>query len=315
MPLDAHVKADLDARKASNSPPISAIPIETLRREFNSAMTQLNASLPPIPIAATLDRTIPAPAHEIPVRIYTPEGNTPFPVIMYFHGGGFIGGNLDMQDTICRILFREVSAVVVSVDYRLAPEYKFPAAPEDCFAATRWVADHAAEIGGDATRIAVAGSSSGGNLAAVTALQARNEGSPLLRGQLLVNPVIDLREPHTRSAHENGHRDYGLSLDEMAYFKNQYLSSVQEADHPLASPCCANDLSGLPPALIITCEYDMLRDEGEAYAQSLSEAGVPATAVRYDGLNHDIFALPLRPGKSEEAMRTSCTWLKEVLRA
>ncbi len=315
MPLDPYVKADLDTRKALNSPPLWTIPIERLRQEFNGAMAQRNAGLPQIPLAMINDRAIPGPAGVIRVRIYTPEGTSPFPIIMFFHASGFIIGDLEQQDVICRRLCKDVAALVVSVDYRLAPEHKFPAGPRDCFAATCWVADHAAEINGDPARIAVSGSSVGGNMAAVTALQARDASRPTLRGQALVNPVIDLREPSTLSAQENGQGDYGLSLDEMDFFKTQYLNSEQDADNPLASPCCADNLSRLAPALIITGEYDMLRDEGEAYGKRLNEAGVPTVAIRCDGMNHDILAIPIRAGKSEQAMQSMCDWLKGVLRA
>ena len=202
-----------------------------------------------IEVAKVVDRTIPGPAGEIPVRIYTPEGTGPFPLVAFFHGGGFVLCGLDSHDTLARALCRGAGAIVVSVDYRLAPESKFPAAADDCYAATKWVADHAAELGGDAERLAVAGDSAGGNLSAVTALLAKRKGGPRLVHQLLVYPVTS-HEPDTDSYRENA-EGYFLTADMMKWFTHHYLRDAKDAKDPLAAPIHATkaDLAGLPPAI------------------------------------------------------------------
>ena len=240
------------------------------------------------PVASVVDRTIPGPGGEIPVRIYDPGGPGPKGALVWFHGGGWVIGNLDGADFGCRMMANAAGVVVVSVDYRLAPEAKFPAAADDSFAATRWVADNAASIGVDPARIAVGGDSAGGNLAAVVSQMAKAAGSPALAFQLLVYPVTDFSY-HTPSYRENG-EGYLLTLESMEWFWNHYLNSPEDGANPKASPMRAADVSGLPRALVITAQYDPLRDEGEAYAGRLSEAGVPTTAIRFNGQIHGFFA-------------------------
>jgi acetyl esterase len=203
---------------------------------------------------------------------------------------------------------------VLSVDYRLAPEFKFPAAPDDCLAATRWAAEHAAEFNADPTRLAVAGDSAGGNLATVTALRIRDEGGPPLRGQLLIYPVTDYHTPPTPSylANANG---YYLTRDDMIWFWGHYLNHAGEANHPHASPLRAPDLHSLPPALVITAEYDPLRDEGEHYAGRLRAAGVPTVLSRYEGMIHGFFSLGGLFEASQRAVREANGWLRQVLAA
>jgi acetyl esterase len=245
---------------------------------------------PPGPdVAAVEDRNIPGPDGHVPVRIYTPEGEGLRPVVVFFHGGGWVIGNLESHDATCRGLCNAAGAVVVSVDYRLAPEHRFPAAPEDCYAATKWVADNAAAIGADASRLAVAGDSAGGNLAAAVTLMARERGGPSIGFQALVYPVTDYAFG-TPSYAENGD-GYLLSRAGMEWFWGLY-ADPSDAANPLASPLREKDLSGLPPALVITAGYDPLRDEGEAYGARLQEAGVPVTCTRYDGMLHGFFGNP-----------------------
>jgi acetyl esterase len=200
---------------------------------------------------------------------------------------------------------------VVSVDYRLAPEHKFPAGLDDCVSATRWVADHAHELNGDASRIAIGGDSAGGNLAAAAALRLRDEGGPPLCGQLLIYPVTDYHTPGTPSYEQNA-EGYGLTRDTMVWFWDHYLNEPSEAANPLASPLRARDLSGLPPALVVTAEYDPLRDEGEFYAARLREAGTRAITSRWDGMNHGFFFWAGRVDKAGEAMAESCGWLRQA---
>jgi len=241
-------------------------------------------------VARVENRTVPGPRGEIPIRVYTPEGRAPFPVLVYFHGGGWVIGNLETHDGVCRHLANAAGAVVVSVDYRLAPEHPFPASGEDAYAATRWVAANAAVIGGDAKRIAVGGDSAGGNLAAVVSLMARDRGGPPIVFQLLVYPVTDVPSANTLSYRENA-EGYFLTAKMMHWFWNHYCGKNPELSDPYLCPLRARDLKRLPPALVITAEFDPLRDEGEAYAARLREAGVPATSKRYPGMIHGFFGM------------------------
>jgi acetyl esterase len=205
--------------------------------------------------------------------------------MVFFHGSGFVLCSLDTHDGLCRNLCAWAGCVVVSVDYRLAPEAKFPAATDDCLAATRWAAAHAAELNADPTRIVVAGDSAGGNLAAVTALRIRDEGGPKLCSQLLLYPVTDYHTPGTPSYAENA-EGYGLTRATMEWFWDHYLEDPSQATHPHAAPLRAASLAGLPPAYIISAEYDPLRDEAEVYGARLREAGVRTDVVRVPGMNH-----------------------------
>jgi len=241
-------------------------------------------------VARVESRTVPGPRGEIPVRVYTPEGRAPFPVLVYFHGGGWVIGSLETHDGLCRHLANAAGAVVVSVDYRLAPEHPFPASGEDAYAATRWVAANAAVIGGDAKRIAVGGDSAGGNLAAVVPLMARDRGGPPLVFQLLVYPVTDTPSANTASYRENA-EGYFLTAKMMHWFWNHYCGKNPDLSDPYLCPLRAKDLKSLPPALVVTAEFDPLRDEGEAYAARLREAGVPATSKRYPGMIHGFFGM------------------------
>jgi len=259
------------------------------------------------------DREIPGPGGPVPVRIYTPDGTGPFAALVFFHGGGFVICDLDTHDGVCRALTNAAGCVVVSVGYRLAPEHKFPAAPEDCYAATRWVADRATEIGVDPGRLAVAGDSAGGNLAAVVALMARDRGGPALRYQLLVYPVTH-RDFDTPSYRENA-EGLLLTRNMMRWFWRHYLERDSDGERPYASPLRAEDLSGLPPAHVITAEFDPLRDEGEAYAARLRDAGIDTTHARYDGMIHGFFGMGETIDAAREAVADAASRLRAVLDA
>jgi acetyl esterase len=282
MPLDNQADAWLKGLEESGLPPLNEMSVEDARATYASVVA--DCGLTPEEVADIADRTVPGPAGEIPVRIYTPEGSGPFPVLVYFHGGGWVIGDLEVVHGVCTVLANRAHAVVVSVDYRLAPENPFPAAVEDSYAATRWAADNAALINGDAERIAVGGDSAGATLAAVVALLARDEGYPELMYQLLVYPATDVSYD-TPSYRENGD-GYFLTTDLMKWFHGHYLGAEGDADDWRASPLRAPDLSGLPPAHVITAEFDPLRDEGEAYAARLRDAGVEAGVERYSGQIH-----------------------------
>lgn len=291
------------------APPLSALPLDLLRR------TPLTPGDPATaPVAAAFDRTIRTPDGELPVRIYTPRASAgALPLLVFFHGGGFVVGGLETHDLTCRHISLKADCIVMAVDYRLAPEHKFPAAPNDALAAVRWAGEHAAQIGADGSRIAVGGDSAGGNLAAVTALRVRDEGGPKLSGQLLIYPMTDYPKPGTASLLEYG-EGYFLSRGALLWFYEQYLNSETDAGHVFCSPLKAKDLRGLPPALVITAEYDPLRDEGEAYAARLRRDGVATESHRYDGMIHGFFGMA-EVSKSDLAIRAAAQWLKGVLGA
>jgi acetyl esterase len=243
------------------------------------------------------------------VRVYTPEGTGPHPGLVYFHGGGWVIGGLDSYDTLCTELAARVGAVVVSVDYRLAPEARFPAATDDSLAALRWVADNAGELGIDADRLAVAGDSAGGNLSAVTSLRVRDEGGPTLRGQVLLYPVTKLAGDPMPSIIENADGPL-LTLADMEYFIGHYALSEDDARNPYCSPLFAESLTDLPPALVQTCEFDPLRDEGEAYGRALQAAGNDVVIHRYDGAFHGMLCFATALDQSKEMLGEIVDWLK-----
>jgi len=311
MPLDPKVRELLD--HAADAPPIGTVPVEVMRAEAPSQMAELfEMGLVSPPVAAVEDLVIPGPAGELPVRVYTPEGRGPFPLVVFYHGGGWVLGDLDTHDPMCRSLCSGAGCVVVSVGYRLAPEHRFPAGPDDALAAVHWAATHAPEIGGDPSRISVAGDSAGGNLAAVTSLRIRDEGGPALRGQLLIYPGLGYPSPPTSSYIENG-EGYGMSRESALWFWDQYLGDVSQAANPHAAPLLAPDLRGLPLALVITAEYDVLRDEGEQYVERLRAAGVLARLSRYDGVHHRFAEMLGILDQAEQARDEMCAWLRETL--
>jgi len=292
MPLDPQAQAFLDQMEALNAPALNTLTPEDARKAFEMMAEFLE--MEPEPIAKSENRMIPGPGGQIPVRIYTPEGSEPFPVLVFFHGGGFVIGSVELYDEFCRELANGAGCMVVSVDYRLAPEHKFPAAVEDCYAATEWVAENAKAIGGNPALIAVGGDSAGGNLSAVVAQMARDKGTPPLVFQLLIYPATDFVH-ETQSSKEN--TGYFLTKDDMVWFGSLYLRSETDGSSPQASPLLAEDLSGLPPALVITAEFDPLRDDGEAYADKLRKSGVAVVCTRYNGMIHGFLSLPFDQGK------------------
>jgi acetyl esterase len=311
MALDPKIRELLDL--AADAPPIGTVPVEMMRGEAPSQMAALfRMGLVSPPVAAAEDLEIPGPAGDLQVRIYTPGDRGPYPVVVFFHGGGWVLGDLDTHDPMCRALCFGADSVVVSVGYRLAPEHRFPAATDDALAATRWVATHAAEIGGDPLRIALAGDSAGGNLAAVTTLRIRDEGGPALRGQLLIYPGLGYPSPPTPSYIENA-EGYGMSRESATWFWDEYLGGRTHATNPLAAPLLAPDLRGLPPALVITAQYDVLRDEGERYVERLRAAGVPARFSRYEGVNHRFAEMLGILDQAEQVHDEMYLWLRQTL--
>jgi acetyl esterase len=305
MSIDPQAKVLLDQITAIGGPQMHESSVEEARQMIG-AMAAFSGEPPPI--AEVVSRTVPGPAGEIPVRIFLPDGSRPLPVLVYFHGGGWVIGGLDTHDVPCRVLANRAGCALVSVDYRLAPENKFPAAPEDCYAATRWVAENAASIGADASRLAIGGDSAGGNLAAVVALMARDRGGPSIVHQLLVYPVTDVGQD-TPSYRDNA-EGYLLTAADMAWFWNHYLAKPGDGENPYASPLRAKSLRDLPPAHVITAELDPLRDEGEQYAARLKEAGVEVQLSRYDGMIHGFFGLGAILDQGKKAMREAAELLR-----
>ena len=305
MPLDPQIVTVMEAVAALGLPPNNEVSPEQAR--INGKM---RPRAPGPEVGKVEDRTIPGPGGEIPVRIYTPPGSGPFPGLAWFHGGGWVVGDLDTADGVSRHMCAGAGCVVVSVDYRLAPETKFPGAADDCYAATQWLAANAASLNVDSSRIATGGDSAGGNLSAAVSLMSRDQGGCDLVFQLLVYPVTE-RNFDTVSYIDNG-QGYSLTREGMVWFWDHYLASDADATNPYAAPMHAADLSGLPPALVITAEYDPLRDEGEVFGQKLAAAGVPTVCTRYDGMIHGFFGMSAAVDKAKEAVDQAATSLREA---
>jgi acetyl esterase len=308
MPLDPQVKILLDQIASAPGPKLHTLTAPDARRVTGSMF-----KVPPErteKVFKVEDRKIPGPGGSIPIRVYTPEGNGPFPVLVFFHGGGWVICDLDSHDGPCRALTNKVGCVTVSVDYRLAPEHKFPAGVEDCFAATKWVSEHAKELNVDASRLAVGGDSAGGNLSAVIAQLARDAGGPKISFQLLIYPATEA-ELDTYS--HKTFTDYFLTKDDIAWFWKQYLRTPADRKDPRIAPALAKSLKGLPPALIITAEFDPLRDEGEAYGEKLRAAGVPVSVTRYEGMIHGFVSMYEVLDKGKQAIDESAAALRKAL--
>lgn len=279
MALHPQLQPILDMMSQAGMPPL-----ESLQPSQARAMMDMPMGTEVEPVAGVDNRIIPGPGSDLAVRIYTPEGEGPHRLIVFFHGGGFVLGTLDTHDGLARALANSAGAVVVSVDYRLAPEHPFPAAPEDCYAATVWAAQHAASLGARPETLAVGGDSAGGALAASVCQMSADRDGPAIAYQLLFYPVTDC-DFETVSYRDNG-EGYFLTRSMMQWFWDHYLAKPADADQPYCAPLRRANLSGLPPASVVTAEYDPLRDEGEAYGQALADAGVPVHTRRWDGMIH-----------------------------
>jgi acetyl esterase len=286
MSVHPQARAVLDQMAETGNRPINELSVKEARKE-SEAMASMQGT--PEPVASVEDRMVPGLGGDIPVRIYTPFGKGPFPVLVYFHGGGWVIGNIEASDSLCRILANAAGCIVVSVDYRLAPEHPFPAAVDDAYDATQWAATNAATFSGDPSRIAVCGDSAGGNLAAVVSQIARDRGKPAIRFQLLIYPVTDAA-CDTPSYSENA-EGYFLTKAAMQWFWNHYVQNDADRTHPYASPLRASSFALLPEALVITAEFDPLRDEGERYGERMRAAGTAVQLTRYDGMIHGFFTM------------------------
>jgi len=308
MPLTEEYAALLDELAANPGPALSELSPAEGREMYRMMRPVIEA----LPIGAVRDERIPGPGGDIPLRIYTPSGAGPFGVLVNFHGGGWVIGDLDTADAVCRNLAETARCVVVSVDYRLAPEHPAPAAVDDSWAALNWVAANLRTLGGNG-RIAVGGESAGGNLAAVMALKARDEGGPDVHFQLLAYPVVDA--DLSRQSYADNGEGYLLTTETMRWFWDQYCPEPAERGHPWLSPLQAERHADLPPALIVTAEFDPLRDEGELYGETLKKAGVDAEVLRFDGLIHDFLATAPMFSSSGAAFAEVAARLKRALEA
>jgi acetyl esterase len=282
MPLDPDAEILLEMVRAANRPSFETVGAAEARPLFNAGRKVLAPD--PMPVAELRDLAIPGPGGPIPARLYRAAASGILPVLVFFHGGGWVVGDIETHDTVCRHLANRAECAVVSVDYRLAPEHKFPAAVEDAFAATGWVADNAARLGLDPDRLAVGGDSAGGNLAAVVSLMARDAGAPRICHQLLIYPATEAAMRHESVARFA--EGYVLTRSTMRWFYEQYLRTSEDAADWRVSPLAAPDLARLPPALVLTAGYDPLCDEGDAYAERLAATGVRVQHRRFAGQIH-----------------------------
>ncbi len=302
MALDPEVEAFLAGQAASGAPPRSAMSIAQTREFYLKARAL--AGEPPA-LASVEDRRIRAEDREIPIRIYRPDAAEGTAAILYFHGGRFISGDLETHDPVCRSLAAAADCTVIAVDYRLAPEHRFPAALEDCHAAAAWAAANEGR-----GRLAVCGDSAGGNLAAAVALLARDRGRPRILAQVLVYPMLDAT--CSLPAHAEFASGYGPGSDDMKRGWREYAPDGIDPRNPRLSPIFERDLAGLPPALVLTAEYDSLRDEGEEYARRLEAAGVPAVLKRYDGAIHGFFQMAGVLAIGRRAIKDTAGYLRGV---
>ena len=309
MSLDVHVRNILDQMAALKLPKLHEIGPQAARAAMRASVFRGGDT----PIGRIENRSVPGPAGDVPVRVYTPLGENAavLPGLIFYHGGGFVIGDLDSHDDLSRCLANGSGCRVVSIDYRLAPEHPFPAAVEDCFAATKYIAAHASEFGIDPKRLAVSGDSAGGNLAAVVCQLAKTEGGPHIVFQLLIYPVTQLgAAAETASMRENA-KGYFLEKDSMDWFTRLYAPDMSFRSDPRLSPLLCTDLAGLPPAYVVTAGFDPLRDEGKAYADKLDAAGVAVTYVNYPGMVHGFFSMRGLIPKAREAVSAAAAAVKE----
>lgn len=306
MPLDAQIESVMEQVAALGFPPSHTVSAQEAR---SNAKARPRGKGPDV--HKVEDIKIPSDAGPIPARIYTPSDETSLPVLVWFHGGGWVVGDLESADATARHLCNESSSVIISIDYRLAPETKFPGASDDCYAATQWVSENASSLNADPDKIAVGGDSAGGNLAAVVSLMARDKQGPKIGFQLLVYPVTEMNF-NTKSYIDNA-EGYQLSRDGMIWYWDHYLEDKESANNPYAAPMKAQSLQNLPPALIITAEYDPLRDEGKAYAERLKAEGVTTQYTMYSGMIHGFFGMASVVDKGRAAVKEAADAMRKAL--
>ncbi|WP_315833681.1 alpha/beta hydrolase [Bradyrhizobium prioriisuperbiae] len=307
--LDPDAAAVLQAFREAGRPPYETLTPQEAREYYLAARLVTNPDPPPVASVETL--AIPGPDGSIPARLYKPQtlrqSGGQSPCLVFFHGGGWVIGNLDSHDVACRTLANEGQLLVISVDYRLAPEHKFPAAADDAIAATNWIADNAKQLGIDTTQLFVGGDSAGGNLAAIVAITAREAG-PKLAGQVLIYPATDFAMTHP--SHSEPETDCLLTHSVIRWFRDHYLNSPADIENWKASPLRVKTFAGLPPAFVLTAGGDPLRDEGDDYAKRLAEAGVTVTYQTYPGQFHGFITMGKLLPKAGVALAEIGAWLK-----
>ncbi|WP_432988929.1 alpha/beta hydrolase [Dactylosporangium sp. CA-233914] len=299
MPLDPQVQQMRDAKERDGVAPLYTMTLDAARAADLASIRAAGGS--PEKVHDVSEHWLPGPGGKVLLRVYRPSAEANLPVLMYFFGGGWVLGTVDTADALARALANAAGCIVAVPGYRLAPEHPFPAAVEDCWAATEWVIANAADLGADPARVAVGGDSAGGNLAAGITLMAQEAGGPALLGQLLIYPNTDqVADDESMRANDD---PYLFNHHSVAWYRSHYFVDPDDAYNPLASPLQAESLAGLPPALVITAEYDPLRDQGERYAARLAQEGVPVAATRYEGMIHGFFAMAgtLEAGKLAQA--------------
>jgi acetyl esterase len=307
MPLDPQVKIILEEDAAKVLPTL----VEHSPVEARKKMAELAPPVDPLLMVDRVeDRRIMCPEGDIPMRLYYPEGNPPYPVLVYFHGGGWVIGDLDSHHAICHAISKTAGCLVSAVDYRLAPEHPYPAPVEDAYSATCWVAENAEAIQADAGRIAVGGDSAGGTQATVAAMMARDRNGPQIALQVLIYPITDYH--FETSSYLKNADGYMLTRELMIWFWKHYLENDEIAGHPYVSPLRADNLGKLPDALVLTAQYDPLCDEGQAYARRLQEAGVNVKLTHYDGMIHGFFKMTSRVDKARQALDEVAAALKKM---
>jgi acetyl esterase/lipase len=307
VPLDPKARALLDEVKASGRPNAHLLPVPEARANFEALFASLG---PGEEVEEVQNLTLATSDREVHARVYRPVGDAPRPVVAYYHGGGWLLGSVDAYDIVCRALANAAGAIVVSVEYRLGPEHRFPTAVEDAYAAATWLGENADVLNGDRARLAVAGDSAGGNLAAVVALVARVRGGPAIRFQLLVYPVTTC---NLEVGFDLAYEGYFLYRDELQWHQDNYLSSPEQARDWRVSPLEAPDHSNLPPAFVVTAECDPLHRQGELYADRLRDAGVEVELREYPGMIHGFFGLDMVFDAAGDAMRDAGAALRSAL--
>ena len=309
MPLDLQIKAIIEEENRRNLPPYTILSPSQARQQMLEFSPPVD---PEFSVKRVENLKIPQPNHELPVRLYFPEGEGPHPTVVYFHGGGWVIGDLDTHHAVCHALSKTSGCLVAAVDYRLAPEHKYPAAIEDAYAAVCWIAENASALQADSAKIAVCGESAGATLATVVSMMVRDRGGPRIALQVLVYPVTNygFDTPSYLKCAEG----YILTREKMKWFWNHYLEKEDESGHPYISPLQADNLGGLPKALVLTAEYDPLRDEGEAYAEKLRKFGVEVKLSRYESMIHGFFRMTARVKRAREALAKVSLALKGALK-
>ena len=306
---DPQIQRLLDMMDQRRAPPTYGVSVETARDQLEELFSMGESE----PVGEVRNFEIPGPAGPLPVRVYTPEeGSEPLPVFVTFHGGGWVIGSLDTHDPVCRAVANAAECLVISVEYRLAPEHPFPAAVEDAYAATEWAVEYASDLGGDSSRIAVGGDSAGGNLSAAMTLMTRDRGGPELCHQSLIYPAVNSPTLMEFDSYEENAEGYFLERESAEWFYERYIQRETDVRNEYAAPLLARDLSGLPSATVITAGFDPLRDEGFAYADRLDETGVAVEHEHFEGMIHGFINLIDMVDRSREAIGVVADGLREA---